>query len=247
MNGAYNLNFNSNNVNPQNGNNRANGFSVRPLREHILRQFHFYFILEIMSQYNRDEISHIVVNAYKEARRHERNNPTHLAFEHDLEANLSRLSYELDKRIWKPQPCTCFIIEEPSKREVFAPSFKDRIVSHVLYSLVAPIFERTFIDDSFSCRKGKGTLHGIERLEEHIRSESEGYQKEVYALSMDIEGYFLNINKKTLLDEIIKILEKAKFKKEFKDLDYDFIYYLIKTQLDNSPSENCTKVSPDSA
>lgn len=42
MNGAYNLNFNSNNVNPQNGNNRANGFSVRPLREHILRQFHFY-------------------------------------------------------------------------------------------------------------------------------------------------------------------------------------------------------------
>lgn len=112
---------------------------------------------------------------------------------------------------------------------------------------MAPIFERTFIDDSFSCRKGKGTLHGIERLEEHIRSESEGYQKEVYALSMDIEGYFLNINKKTLLDEIIKILEKAKFKKEFKDLDYDFIYYLIKTQLDNSPSENCTKVSPDSA
>ena len=29
---AYNLNFNSGNVNPQNNNNRANGFSVRPVR-----------------------------------------------------------------------------------------------------------------------------------------------------------------------------------------------------------------------
>ena len=30
---AYNLNFNSGNVNPQNNNNRANGFSVRPVSE----------------------------------------------------------------------------------------------------------------------------------------------------------------------------------------------------------------------
>lgn len=30
---AYNLNFNSGNVNPLNNNNRANGFSVRPVRE----------------------------------------------------------------------------------------------------------------------------------------------------------------------------------------------------------------------
>lgn len=200
-----------------------------------------------MDSYNRENISYMVVRGYREARRHERNNPTHLDFEHNLESNLSRLAYELDKRIWKPQPCTCFIIEEPTKREVFAPSFRDRIVSHVLYSLVSPIFERAFIDDSFSCRKGKGTLHGIERLEHHIRSESENYQKEVYALSMDIEGYFLNINKKILFDEIYRILEKAKEKKEFKDLDYDFIYYLIKAQLENSPSENCIKVSPDKA
>ena len=32
QNNAYNLNFNSSNVNPQNNNNRANGFSVRPVQ-----------------------------------------------------------------------------------------------------------------------------------------------------------------------------------------------------------------------
>lgn len=32
---AYNLNFNSGNVNPQNNNNRYNGFSVRPLSASI--------------------------------------------------------------------------------------------------------------------------------------------------------------------------------------------------------------------
>ena len=32
-NNGYNLNFNDGNVNPQNNNNRANGFSVRPVSE----------------------------------------------------------------------------------------------------------------------------------------------------------------------------------------------------------------------
>lgn len=33
---AYNLNFNSGNVNPLNNNNRANGFSVRPVRAYTI-------------------------------------------------------------------------------------------------------------------------------------------------------------------------------------------------------------------
>ena len=36
QNNAYNLNFNSGNVNPQNNNNRANGFSVRPVAALII-------------------------------------------------------------------------------------------------------------------------------------------------------------------------------------------------------------------
>ena len=44
--------------------------------------------------------------------------------------------------------------------------------------------EEKFIDDSYSTRKGKGTLYGIERVEEHILSlihisRVEAYNKEV--------------------------------------------------------------------
>lgn len=194
-------------------------------------------------RYSREQISLMVVNAYKDARKNERHKDSQLRFEEELEKNISLLSYELYTRKWKPSQSICFVITDPTVREVFAPQFRDRVVSHVLFSLVSPIFERQFINDSYSCRKGKGTLYGIERLEHHIRSESENYSKEVYALSMDIEGYFIHINKLILFDEIKRILEKARRTKEYKDLDYDFIYYLVRTILANSPAENCLVIA----
>ena len=96
----------------------------------------------------------------------------------------------------------CFIIRDPVLREVFAASFRDRIVHHLLYNWLMPIFEPTFIYDSYSCREGKGTLFGIKRLEHHIRSCSDNYRKECHVLKLDIEGYFMNINRQRLYDMI---------------------------------------------
>lgn len=42
---AYNLNFNSGNVNPLNNNNRANGFSVRPVRAFNTPNWFPFFIV----------------------------------------------------------------------------------------------------------------------------------------------------------------------------------------------------------
>jgi len=100
----------------------------------------------------------------------------------------------------------CFIIRDPVIREVFAASFRDRIVHHLLYNWLMPIFEPTFIYDSYSCREGKGTLFGIKRLEHHIRSCSNNYRKECYVLKLDIEGYFMNISRSRLYDMIVSRL-----------------------------------------
>ena len=59
----------------------------------------------------------------------------------------------------------------------------------------------SIIEDSYSCRKGKGTLFGIKRLEHHIRSCSKNYFHLCYVLKMDIQGYFMNINRQRLLDD----------------------------------------------
>lgn len=91
---------------------------------------------------------------------------------------------------YSPGISTAFIICEPKQREVFAASFRDRVVHHLYYNYVHRLFERTFIADSYSCIKGRGTHYGVDRLEHHIRSESRNYSRPCYVLKMDIESYF---------------------------------------------------------
>lgn len=108
--------------------------------------------------------------AYYRARANKRNTASQMKFEAALSRNLVRLYESIRDRIYTPDRSICFIIHDPVQREVFAAAFRDRVVHHYLYEKLEPLFEPAFIHDSYSCRKGKGTLFGIERLEHHIRS-----------------------------------------------------------------------------
>jgi retron-type reverse transcriptase len=73
-----------------------------------------------------------------------------LEFEIDVDINLLRLQEELNNRTYKPQSSLCFILEKPKLREVFAATFKDRVVHHVLIEYLNKIYEPKFIYDSYS-------------------------------------------------------------------------------------------------
>lgn len=146
----------------------------------------------------KQELLTDIICAYKDARLHKRNMCYQLEFEYNLEANLHKLCDELWARTYKPRPSTCFIIHDPKMREVFAADFRDRIVHHLFYNYTYKTYERTFIADSYSCIKDRGTHYGIGRLRHHILSESHGYQRECYVLKIDIKGYFMHINRKKL-------------------------------------------------
>ena len=230
---ARNLNFNSGNVNPLNNNNRANGFGVWPVRA---SERHPDPFLEM--KYTYRQIHKLTVQAYFKARKQERSTDAQLEFEMHLEENLKDLAIELCEGRWSPQPLDWFVNLEPTVREVFAPKFRDRIVSHVLFMLIAPIFERYFIADSFSCRIGKGTLVGIERFEHHLRSVTNNWQVEAYILNLDISGYFMSIIRGKLYDTIWETL--GKHRERFPDeIDYDFADYLIFTFLSRDPLDGC--------
>ena len=111
-----------------------------------------------------------VFHAYYDARRHKRNTHSQLEFEFNLEENLVKLYAELRDHTYKVGRSVCFITGTSVKREVFAAHFRDRVVHHLLYNYTAPIFECTFIADSYSCREGMGTLYGVRRFEHHLRS-----------------------------------------------------------------------------
>jgi RNA-directed DNA polymerase len=166
-------------------------------------------------------------------------------FEKNLYNNLTDLCDELWGRRYSPLPSYCFIINEPKKREIFAANFRDRIVHHLYFNYVHQLFENTFIEDSYSCIKNRGTHYGIKRLEEHIRKESQNYAKECYVLKMDIRGYFIHINRKRLLEISTDVLNSMKRHKSPNGkmweevIDFDFIQYLNKELITLDPTINC--------
>ena len=203
---AYNLNFNSSDVNPANSNNRANGFSVR-----CVKYLHMY------QKNNNQQLLLDLFQAYFDARKHKGRTANALAFAVHYEENLFELYEEIINGKYKIKPSLCFIVNKPVKREIFAADFRDRIVHHLLYNYISPYFEKDFIKDSYSCRKGKGTLYGIKRVDHFIKSCSLNYQKECWIMKLDIKGYFMSIDKVILyqkLEKKIKLIKNPNFDKK---------------------------------
>lgn len=177
-------------------------------------------------------------SAYYCARKNKRNTSSQLKFERNLSENMVNLYEDILSYKYKVGRSMCFIIHDPVCREVFAASFRDRIVHHLLYNWLMPLFEPTFIYDSYSCRVGKGTLFGIKRLEHHLRSCSENYTRECYILKLDIEGYFMNINRQRLYDLVVTGLLSMIAKTEV-NFDVQMSLYLLAEVIFNAPTVAC--------
>lgn len=129
-------------------------------------------------------------------------------FDRRADDNIQAICDALYTKNYQPEPSSCFIVDRPKKREVFAAQFADRVVHHLYYNKLHRLFEHTFIEDSYSCIQGRGTHYGIERLKRHIMEESDNYRKKCYVMSLDIRGYFMHIDRKILLDIVNGTLRK---------------------------------------
>lgn len=182
------------------------------------------------------------------AKRHKAKKPYVLHFERNLKENIESLCDDLWTRRYKPEPSTCFVIQRPKKREVFAAQFRDRIVHHLYYNYTHELFERTFIQDTYSCIPGRGTHYGIERMEQHIRQESHNWTRPCYALKIDIRGYFMHINRRRLLDiataSLLKMADhQANGGMKWRDvIDMDFILWLTHEIVLLDPTDGCRRV-----
>lgn len=137
--------------------------------------------------------------AFYDAARHKHKMSYVVKFERNLAENMNDLCDDLLSRRYKALPSKCFVIDYPKKREVFCAAFRDRIVHHLFFRYTHQMFERTFIADTYSCIEGRGTHYGISRLRQHIRQASLNWQEPAYAMSLDIRGYFMHIDRQRLL------------------------------------------------
>lgn len=140
--------------------------------------------------------------AYHEARKGKRSTSDENIFELNATENLINLRDSIIERTYKPSRGIAFVVKRPVTREIFAAPFRDRVIHHFLYDMVADWWDRRLIYDSYSCRKGKGVLFGVQRLAKHIREVTEGYTKEAYVIKLDIQGYFMSLSRQRLMEKI---------------------------------------------
>jgi len=135
--------------------------------------------------------------AYLKARRNKRYKKDILEFSFNLEDNLLEIKRELENGTYKHGSYKEFIVEDSKKRKIKAPTFKDRVMHHALCNIIEPIFEKTFIFDSYACRKEKGSHRAIKRLVNFLR-----HNEDLYCFKCDISKYFDSIDHEILLSLI---------------------------------------------
>ena len=141
-----------------------------------------------------------LLRAADTARKGKRFRPTVAAFHFDQERALWKLHEELSTKTYRPGAYRSFFIYEPKKRQISAAPYRDRVVHHALVNVLEPIYERSFIADSYACRKGKGTHAGVDRCQQFAR-------RFLYVLKADIQKFFPSLD-----HEILKALVARKIK-----------------------------------
>ncbi len=194
---------------------------------------------------NNDTLDERLFAAYYRARKNKRNTYNQLRFEMDYEHNLFQLADEIRNRCYTPGPCTAFIVDKPVKREIFAADFRDRVVHHLLHGTINPAVEKKLIHDTYSCRIGKGTLFGINRLDAFIRSCTENYQRDAYILKLDITGYFRNMRHDVLWVKVQRILSGRN--NDYGGLSRELIDYLLRRIIHTPAAVGCRRKSPGTA
>ncbi len=125
--------------------------------------------------------------AYRKASKSKRGLSYVAAFEHQLEENLLELQEEIAAKTYIPGEYENFHIHEPKRRLISAAPFRDRVVHHALCNVIEPIFEPSFIRDSYANRVGKGNHRALDRCQEFAR-------KYAYVLECDIRQFFPSVD-----------------------------------------------------
>lgn len=128
------------------------------------------------------------------ARRGKRTRRRCLEFESVLEDHLLQLQHDLLSHEYRLSGYHSFPVHEPKTRTITALTrHRDRVVQQALVDVLEPIFDRSFISDSYACRTGKGAHAGADRAQRMMRECLRRHGR-VFALKADVRRYFASIS-----------------------------------------------------
>ena len=123
-----------------------------------------------------------------------------------IECIITDLIRELKGGTWRPGKYYSFECRTEVKRRVIhAPSFRDGLAHHALDNVLRPLFEKKYIYDLYSNRKGKGQHRAAKRIQHFIRQAAA--HGKAYVLQCDIRKYYDSIDHDVLKQELRRTIK----------------------------------------
>ena len=217
--------------NPTNGalnnNNKYNSYQLRPLLESDVYDnaaLEFYEIpLEEWYEVNR------------QCRRRKAMKPSCLIFQYHLVVQLVELVHEVGNMEYVMRVGICFMITVPRLREVLAADFGDRLVQTWYFNELNWCMEQYHMHpDSYSCRVGKGGLRAVQQFQEYVFEVSEGYTKDCYVASLDLQSFFMSID-----TELAVVLMSRFIEEVYGGPHKNLLLYLTRIIYQSLPQSHC--------
>jgi group II intron reverse transcriptase/maturase len=126
-------------------------------------------------------------------------------FENRIEEELGQLQKELRSWSYIPKPVRRVDIPKPGKKDEYRmlgiPCVRDRTVQATLKSLLEPIFEPLFSENSYGFRPGRSQRQAVEAAQKIVASGKE------YCVDIDLSKFFDRVHHNRLIARLSKIIE----------------------------------------
>ncbi len=140
-----------------------------------------------------------LLEAWREFLRGKRHKKDVQEFQVRFMDNLLDLHADLQYKRYRHGGYHAFTITDPKSRHIHKASVRDRLLHHAIYRVLYSYFDKKFIYDSYSCRRGKGTHKALNRFRQFSNTLSHNRTKTVWVLKCDIRKFFASIDQDILL------------------------------------------------
>ncbi len=191
-------NYNGNNGNLNNNNRNNNTFRSRPL-------------VDIPNRRNQDIINYILnlEELFKLDKETFNKKRAAIEFRFNYIQNMISLWHDLNQGNYSLGNTYRIIIDKPKIREIVYCEYRDKLVQTWFVNQINPYLETLWIHkDSYSCRKNKGVIAAVDKLQGYLVEAVKNNPKEnIYLTSFDIKNFFMSIDIKLSIKLIKEFLE----------------------------------------
>lgn len=212
---AFVVNLNNGNVNNNNQNNNNYVRAVSDCRHETNDA------IDLASLYR----------GYLDCRRNKARTLSASEFEVEQEHQLIKLLEEITHRAYAPMPAKAFVITKPDYREIFASSFRDRVIQHWMRLYLEPMLEEHLLPSVFSCRKGKGTFAAQQYVAKMMHDISNGYTSDCWVMKLDLKAFYMSIDRQLVTDKAIRFVGDGN----------STLSYLLGVMLGRAPENDCIR------